>query len=61
LTTAVEREVATPAAERGNAKQQQTAVAASLRELESLSRRISAAWPHGVTAVEAIRDQRRDL
>ena len=34
-------------------------VAAFLRELEKVSKRISAAWPEGVSAVEAIREQRR--
>lgn len=61
VTTAVERELAARAPERGDSRRRKAEVDASLRELESLSQRISAAWPRGVTAVEAIREQRRDL
>jgi hypothetical protein len=61
VTTAVERELSTPAQEGAGSKRRKAAIDASLGELEALSRRIREAWPEGVTAVEAIREQRRDL
>jgi prevent-host-death family protein len=37
------------------------AVRASLAELDRLAAEIGAYWPEGVSAVEAVRDVRRDL
>ncbi len=61
VTTAVERELATPAQEGAGSGRRKTAIDASLRELDALTQRIRAAWPEDVSAVEAIREQRRDL
>lgn len=59
VTVALERELAGPAPGTRTAKRRQTEVAAFLRELEKISKKISAAWPEGVSAVDAIREQRR--
>lgn len=59
VTVALERELAGPASGVRTAKRRQTEVAAFLRELERISKKISAAWPEGVSAVDAIREQRR--
>ena len=61
VTTALERELAAPAPGIKSSRRKQAEVEASLRELERISKAISAAWPEGVSAVEAIREQRRDL
>ena len=59
VTVALERELAGPAPGTKTSKRKQAEVAAFLRELEKISKKISAAWPDGVSAVEAIREQRR--
>jgi len=59
VTVALERELAGPVAGARTSKRRQTEVAAFLRELEKTSKKISAAWPEGVSAVDAIREQRR--
>ena len=59
VTVALERELAGPASGARTAKRRQTEVATFLRELERISKKISAAWPEGVSAVDAIREQRR--
>ena len=59
VTVALERELAGPAPGASTSKRRQTEVAAFLRELEKISKKISAAWPEGVSAVDAIREQRR--
>ena len=61
VTVALERELAGPASGAKTSKRKQAEVEASLRELERITKEISAAWPEGVSAVEAIREQRRDL
>lgn len=61
VTTALERELAGPAPGARFSKRKQAEVEASLREFELISKKISAAWPKRVGAVEAIREQRRDL
>lgn len=59
VTIAIERELAGPAPGARPSKRGQAEVAAFLRELDRVSRKISAAWPEGVSAVEAIREHRR--
>lgn len=61
VTTALEHELAGPVPGIKSSKRKQAEVEASLREFERISKEISAAWPEGVSAVEAIREQRRDL
>lgn len=61
VTTALERELANPAPATQSTKRKQAEVAASLLEFERLSKQISAAWPERVSAVDAVRAQRRDL
>ena len=61
VTVALERELAGPAPGTRSAKRKRTEVETFLRELTKVSNRISAVWPKGVSAVEAIREQRRDL
>lgn len=61
VTTALERELAGPTPGTKSSKRKQAEVEASLRKFERISKQISAAWPEGVSAVEAIREQRRDL
>ena len=61
VTTALEHELAGPAPGIKSSKRKQAEVEASLREFERISKEISAAWPERVSAVEAIREQRRDL
>ena len=61
VTTALERELAGPAPGTKSSKRKRAEVEASLREFERISKEISVAWPEGVSAVEAIREQRRDL
>ena len=55
------RELAEPAPATKNAKDKRAEIKAAMRELKKISKRIGAAWPAGVSAVEAIREQRRDL
>jgi len=59
VTAALERELAGPAPGAKSHKRKQAEVEAFLREFEKISKEISAAWPEGVSAVEAIREQRR--
>ncbi len=61
VTVALERELAGPAPGARTSRRRQAEVAAFLRELKKISKRISAVWPEGVSAVDAIREQRRDL
>lgn len=61
VTVALERELAGPAPVVKSPKRTQAEVKAFMRELKKISKRISAVWPKGVSAVEAIREQRRDL
>ena len=61
VTVAIERELAEPAPGAKTSKRSQAEVAAMMRELKKISKRISAVWPEGVSAVDAIREQRRDL
>ena len=61
VTTALERELAGPAPAPKSSKRKRAEVEAFLRELKKISKRISAVWPEGVSAVDAIREQRRDL
>jgi len=61
VTVALERELAGPAPGTKSSKRKRAEVEASLRELKRITKAISAAWPEGVSAVEAIREQRRDL
>ena len=61
LTVALERELAGPAPGAKTSKRRQAEVAAFLRELDKISKSVSAVWPEGVSAVDAIREQRRDL
>jgi hypothetical protein len=61
VTVALERELAGLASGAKTSKRKQAEVEASLRELERITKEISAVWPEGVSAVEAIREQRRDL
>ena len=61
VNTALERELAGPAPGTKSSRHKRAEVEAFLRELKKISRRISAVWPEGVSAVDAIREQRRDL
>ena len=61
VATALERELALPPKPAESVKARSARVAASLREYEALSKRISAAWNSDTGAVEAIREQRREL
>jgi len=59
VTTALERELTGPAPGTRTSKRKRAEVEAFLRELDKISKKISAAWPEGVSAVEAVREQRR--
>ena len=59
VTTALERELMGPAPGTKTSRRKRAEVEAFLRELDKISREISAVWPEGVSAVEAIREQRR--
>ena len=61
VTVALERELAGPEPVAKSPKRTQAEVKAFMRELKKISKRISAVWPKGVSAVDAIREQRRDL
>ena len=61
VTVALERELAEPAPGTKDAKDKRAEIKAAMRELKKISKRIGAAWPEGVSAAEAIREQRRDL
>jgi hypothetical protein len=61
VTVALERELAGPASGAKTSKRKRAEVKAMMRELKKISKRISAVWPEGVSAVDAIREQRRDL
>jgi hypothetical protein len=59
VTVALERELAGPVSGFKTSKRKRAEVEVFLRELDKISKEISAAWPKGVSAVEAIREQRR--
>jgi len=59
VTAALERELAGPALGAKTSKRKRAEVETFLRELDKVSKKISAAWPEGVSAVDAIREQRR--
>lgn len=59
VTVALERELAGAAPGTKTSKRKRAEVEVFLRELHKISKVISAAWPEGVSAVEAIREQRR--
>ena len=59
VTTALERELTGPAPGTKTSKRKRAEVEGFLRELDKISKEISAVWPDGVSAVEAIREQRR--
>jgi hypothetical protein len=61
VTVALERELAGPAPGTRNSKRKQAEIKATMRELKKITKRISVVWPEGVSAVDAIREQRRDL
>jgi len=61
VNTALERELKAPTPGMHSGTRKQAEVEASLREFEKISRKISAAWPGEVSAVDAVREQRRDL
>ena len=61
VTVALERELAVPEPATKNSKRKQAEIKATMRELKKITKRISAVWPKGVSAVDAIREQRRDL
>jgi hypothetical protein len=59
VNVAIERELAGPAPAGKSPKRTRAEVEAFLRELKTISKQISTAWPEGVSAVDAIREQRR--
>ncbi len=59
VTVALERELAGPATGAKTSRRKGAEAGAFLRELDKVSKVISAAWPEGVSAVDAIREQRR--
>ena len=61
VTTALEHELAKPSKPAASAKARNARAKAWLSEFDELSRRISTAWNSDIGAVEAIREQRRDL
>lgn len=60
VTVALERELAGSAPGIKHSKVTQAEIKATMLELKKISKRISAVWPEGVSAVDAIREQRRD-
>ena len=61
VTTAVEHELAKPSKPATSPKARNARAEAWLKEFDQLSQRISAAWNSDTGAVEAIREQRREL
>ena len=61
ITAALEHELSQSNRVAGSARARRAQVQATMRELKRISKRISAVWPEGVSAVDAIREQRRDL
>jgi hypothetical protein len=61
ITAALERELSQSNRVACSARPRRAQVQATMRELKKISKRVSAAWPEGVSAVDAIREQRRDL
>jgi hypothetical protein len=61
VATAIEREISLPQKPPAAPKARGARTAAVLRDYEALSRRISAVWNSKTGAVEAIREQRREL
>ncbi len=61
VTTALEHELSKPFKPAASAKARNARAEAWLKEFDDLSRRISAAWNSDTGAVEAIREQRREL
>ncbi len=61
VTAALERELVGHASGTKTSKRKRAEAEAFLRELDKISREISAVWPEGVSAVDAIREQRREL
>lgn len=61
VVVALERELEAPTPGTRSSKRKPDEVAASLREFERLSDQISAAWPEGISAVDAVHGQRRDV
>ncbi len=61
VTVALERELAGLMPGTGSSKSRKAEIKATMRELKKISRRISSVWPEGVSAVDAVREQRRDF
>jgi hypothetical protein len=61
VTAALEHELAKPARPAASAKARKARAKAWLSEFDELSRQISASWNSDMSAVEAIREQRREL
>lgn len=61
VTTALEHELARPSGPTASAKARNARAKAWLSEFDELSRQISASWNSDMSAVEAIREQRREL
>lgn len=61
VTTALEHELAKRSKPAASAKASNARAEAWLSEFDELSRRISTAWNSDMGAVDAIREQRRDL
>ncbi len=59
VTAALERELVGPAPGTKTSRRKRAEVEAFLRELDKVSKKISTSWPEGVSAVDAIREQRR--
>lgn len=61
VTTALERELAQPSRPAASARARNARAKAWLSEFDKLSRQISGSWNSDMSAVEAIREQRREL
>ena len=61
VTTALERELAKPSRPATSARARNARAKAWLSEFDKLSRQISGSWNSDMSAVEAIREQRREL
>ena len=59
VTTALEKELAEPSPRTGAPRRRRAEADKFFKELKAISKRISASWPEGVDAVEAVREQRR--